>query len=112
VAGEPPTFHDLVKQAQVMQERLALAQADLTEMELTRSAGGGLVTVTMKGTGEVVGVAFDQAAVDEGDAEALAALTLDAMGQAADAVKALVAEKMEAARAGLGVGLGRGSGGY
>ncbi len=75
MAGEPTTLRDLAKQAQEMRERLVLAQAELAEMEVTGSAGGGLVTVTMRGDGEVTRVAFDQAAVDRGDAESLAALT-------------------------------------
>ena len=36
-----------------MQQQLAEAQAELAEAEVTGTAGGGLVTVTMTGGGEV-----------------------------------------------------------
>jgi DNA-binding protein YbaB len=109
VAGESPTLRDLAKQVQATRERYALAVADLAEKELTRSAGGGLVTVTMRGNGAVTVVAFDRAAVDKRDAEALAALTLDALGQAADAVKSLATDKLEAALVGPQAGSEGGS---
>jgi nucleoid-associated protein EbfC len=73
---EPLTLRDLMRRAQEMQQHMVHAQSELAQTEVTGTAGGGLVTVTMLGTGEISSVRFDQAAVDEGDAEALAALTL------------------------------------
>jgi DNA-binding protein YbaB len=43
----------LLKQAQQMQQQLAAAQEQLAATEVTGSAGGELVTVTMTGDGEV-----------------------------------------------------------
>ncbi|HMH93813.1 MAG TPA: YbaB/EbfC family nucleoid-associated protein [Streptosporangiaceae bacterium] len=101
MAGTTPALGDLVKQMQETRERLAIAHAELAETEVTRTAGGGLVTVTMGGNGEVTRVAFDPAVFDESDAESLGALTLAAIGQATDAVKSVVTEKLTAASAGL-----------
>jgi DNA-binding YbaB/EbfC family protein len=106
VAGEPLTFSDLARHAQEIQQQLLLARAELAETELTGTAGGGLVTVTMRGDGEVTRVVFDQAAVDEGDAESLARLTLAAMRHATDAVKSLTTERMAAVSAGFQAALG------
>ncbi len=106
MAGEPPNLEDLVKQTQEVQRRLVLAQADLAETEVTGTAGGGLVTVTMTGSGEVTRVAFDQAVFDEGDAESLGALTLAVISQATDAIKSLTTEKMAAVSAGFQAALG------
>jgi nucleoid-associated protein EbfC len=103
VAGEPPTLQDLAKRAQELRERLVFAKIELAEMEVTGSADGGMVTVTMRGDGEVARVTFDQAAVDEGDAKSLAALTLTAIRRAADTLKSIIADKMAELSASIAV---------
>jgi nucleoid-associated protein EbfC len=103
VAGEQPILKDLAKRAQELRERLAFAKIELTEMEVTGSADGGMVTVTMRGDGEVTRVTIDQAAVDEGDAESLAALTLTAIRRAAETLKSIIADKMAELSASLPV---------
>ena len=50
--GGQPNLQQLMKQAQKMQQQLAAAQAELAEAEVTGTAGGGLVTVTMTASGE------------------------------------------------------------
>ncbi len=94
MAGDQTTLQDVARQARELAERLVLVQTELAEMEVTGSADGGLVTVTMRGDGELTRVAFDQAAFDQGDAESLAALTLTAIRHATDALKSLTADKM------------------
>lgn len=96
MADEQPALQGLAKQAEQLTEQLALARLELTEMQVTGSADGGLVTVTMTGDGQVTKVVFDQAAVDEGDAELLAAFTLTAIRRATDTIKSLVADRMAA----------------
>jgi DNA-binding YbaB/EbfC family protein len=95
------TFQDLMRHAQEMQHELVLAQTELAETEVTGTAGGGLVTVIMRGDGEVTRVAFDQAAVDQGDADALAALTFTAIRNATDTIKSIAADKMASVREGF-----------
>ena len=99
----------LLKQAQEMQQQMADAQAELAEAELTGTAGGGLVTVTMAGTGEVTAVKIDPKAVDPDDVETLEDLVTAAIHNAAQAVRELTEEKMGPFAAGLG-GLGGGLG--
>lgn len=89
-----PYFQELVKQAQQTQERLAIAQAELAETEVTGKSVNGLVSVTMTGSGEVISVVFGQAAIDEGDAESLAEMTLTAIRNTTDAIKSLTSEKI------------------
>jgi DNA-binding YbaB/EbfC family protein len=103
VADQVPTLQDLVKQTQEAQRRLALAQTDLAEMEVTGVAGGGLVTVIMRGDGEVTGVEFAPAVFDEADTESLGALTKTALRQATDAIKAATQEKLAAVSAAFGI---------
>jgi hypothetical protein len=91
-----------MKQAQKMQQQMADAQAELAEAELTGTAGGGLVTVTIKGTGEVSAVKIDPKAVDPDDVETLEDLVLAALHNASEAVRGLTEEKMGPLTSGLG----------
>ncbi|UPG84488.1 YbaB/EbfC family nucleoid-associated protein [Luteibacter aegosomatis] len=50
----------LMQQAQRMQDEMKRAQEELAKTEITGSAGGGLVTVTMTGGHEVRGVHIDR----------------------------------------------------
>jgi nucleoid-associated protein EbfC len=103
--GGQPNLQQLMKQAQKMQQQLADAQAELAEAEVTGTAGGGLVTVNMRGSGEVLSVKIDPKAVDPDDIETLEDLVLAALHTASDAVKQLTEEKMGPLTSGLG-GLG------
>jgi DNA-binding YbaB/EbfC family protein len=107
--GGQPNLQQLMKQAQKMQQQVADAQAELAEAEVTGTAGGGLVTVTMKGTGEATAVSIDPKAVDLDDVETLEDLVLAAFHNATEAVRELTEEKMGPLTAGLG-GLGGGLG--
>ncbi|MFN2537068.1 MAG: YbaB/EbfC family nucleoid-associated protein [Mycobacteriales bacterium] len=69
----------LLKQAQAMQAQMAEAQEQLASTELTGTAGGGLVTATVSGTGEVLAVKIDAKAVDPDDVETLEDLLLAAI---------------------------------
>ncbi len=79
--GGPPNLQKLMKQ-------LADAQASLAEAEVTGTAGGGLVTVTMTASGEVRAVKIDPKAVDPDDVETLEDLVLAAVTNAAEAARA------------------------
>jgi DNA-binding YbaB/EbfC family protein len=103
--GGQPDLQQMLKQAQKMQQQMADAQAELAEAELTGTAGGGLVTVTMSGAGEVTGVKIDPRAVDPDDVETLEDLVVAALHNANEAVRALTEEKMGPVAGGMG-GLG------
>ena len=105
-AGGQPNLQQLMKQAQKMQQQMATAQAELAEAELTGTAGGGLVTVTVAGTGEVKAVKIDPKAVDPDDVETLEDLVLAALHNAAEAARELTEEKMGPVAGGMGGGLG------
>jgi len=107
--GGQPNLQQLMKQAQKMQQQMANAQASLAEAEVTGTAGGGLVTVTTTGAGEVTGIKIDAKAVDPEDVETLEDLVLAALRNAAEAAHALAEQTMGPLTAGLG-GLGGGLG--
>jgi hypothetical protein len=94
-----------MQQAQQMQEQLASAQTELADAEVTGSAGGGLVTVTMAGTGEVKSVKIDPSAVDPDDVETLEDLIVAAMHAAAGEQQRLAEQKLGPLAGGLSGGL-------
>ena len=54
-----PNMQQLMKQAQQMQQQLMAAQAELAETEVEGSAGGGLVSARMTGSGELLSLTID-----------------------------------------------------
>ncbi len=73
---------NLMKQAQRMQRQMEEAQAKLEETEVTGTAGGGVVEVTVTGSKEITKVHIDPEAVDPDDVEMLQDLILTATNEA------------------------------
>jgi DNA-binding YbaB/EbfC family protein len=92
--GGQPNMQQLMKQAQRMQQQLAEAQAELAATEVTGTAGGGLVTATVLGSGELTGIAIDPKAVDPEDVETLQDLIVAAVRDAHRAAGELAQQKM------------------
>ncbi|WP_308198466.1 YbaB/EbfC family nucleoid-associated protein [Actinomadura terrae] len=115
--GGQLNIQELLQQAQAVQEQLFTAQRELAEAEVKGTAGGGLVTATVNGEGEVTGLSIDPKVIDSGDpadtAETIADLVLAAIRDAAREARELQQEKMGPLAAGLGgamPGLGGGGG--
>ncbi|MCP2340456.1 YbaB/EbfC family nucleoid-associated protein [Actinomadura rupiterrae] len=115
---EPGGFNiqELLQQAQRMQQQLFDAQQELAEAEVTGTAGGGLVSATVNGQGEVTGLTIDPKVIDADDpadtAETVADLVLAAIRDAGRAAQELQQEKMSPLTEGLGGGMpGMGEGG-
>jgi len=104
--GGQPNLQQLMKQAQKMQQQLAAAQAELAEAEVTGTAGGGLVSATMTGSGELVALTISPEAVDPDDVETLQDLVVAAVRDASRAANELAASTMGPVTGGLGGGLG------
>jgi len=83
-------FGNLMKQAQGLQQKLSDAQARLAETTVEGSAGGGLVKVTLQGSGEMKGVTIDPSLLTPDEAEVLSDLIVAAH---ADAKRKLDAEQ-------------------
>jgi DNA-binding YbaB/EbfC family protein len=96
-------MQQLMKQAQQMQQQLMSAQAELADLQVEGSAGGGLVRATMTGSGELVSLAIDPQAVDPDDVETLQDLVVAAVRDAARAAGELTQEKMGPLAGGLGL---------
>ena len=92
----------LLAQAQQVQQKLMEAQEQLANTEVHGQAGGGLVQVTMKGSGEVVGVSIDPKVVDPDDVETLQDLIVGALADAARQVTMLAQERLGPLAGGMG----------
>lgn len=95
----------LLAQAQAMQAQLMRAQQELAETEIQGTAGGDLVTATITGAGELIGLVIKPEAVDPEDTETLADLIVAAVRDASNQSQALAAAKMGPLAGGLGGGL-------
>ena len=104
--GQQPNMQQLMKQAQKMQQQLLEAQEKLAQTEVHGTAGGGLVTAVLTGSGEVVSVKIDPKAVDPDDVESLEDLVVAAIRDGARAAQELSSETMGPVTGGLGGGLG------
>ena len=96
----------LMKQAQKMQQQLAAAQEELATAEVTGTAGGGLVSATMTGSGELTALTISPEAVDPDDVETLQDLVVAAVRDASRAANELAASTMGPVTGGFGGGLG------
>lgn len=99
--GGQPNMQQLMKQAQKMQAQLAVAQEELAKEEVTGTAGGGLVSVKVTGSGEVTGVTIDPKAVDPDDVETLSDLVLAAVRDGQTAAHKLAESRMGSVAGGL-----------
>ena len=70
-------MQQLFAAAQQMQEQLMSAQRALADAEVTGTSGGGLVTATVNGQGELLDLSIEAGAVDPADPEETARTIAD-----------------------------------
>ncbi len=92
---------DLQRVAREMQANMEKAQAELAEMTVDGSAGGGAVVVVMTGTQECREVRIEPEAVDPADVETLRDLVLAAVNDALTRSKELAAQRLGGVTGGL-----------
>lgn len=80
--GVMKDLNALMQQAQAMQQRLQDAQAKMAESSAEGTSGGGLVTVALKGPGEITAIRIDDSLMAPGEGEILADLIVAAHADA------------------------------
>jgi len=80
--GGMKDLNALMQQAQAMQQKLQDAQAKMAETAAEGSSGGGLVTIALRGPGEVTSVRIDDSLLVPGEGEILADLIVAAHADA------------------------------
>lgn len=105
--GMPGNMNNIMKQAQKMQKQMEEATKELQEKEVTATAGGGVVEVTVSGKREVTKVKIDPEAVDPDDVEMLEDLIMAAANEALREIEEFSTQSMSKITGGLG-GMGGG----
>ena len=84
-----------------MQAKMEKMQEEIAALEVSGTSGGGLVSVTLDGKGNLKGVKVDPSLFKEDDVEILEDLIVAAHKDAKDKAEAVTAEKTKALTAGL-----------
>ncbi|HZB86469.1 MAG TPA: YbaB/EbfC family nucleoid-associated protein [Gaiellaceae bacterium] len=96
----------MMQQVQQMQAEMAKAQEELANERVEASVGGGMVTVTASGAGDIVGIKISPEAIDPDDPESLEDLVLAGVNEALRNAQELAQSKLGGAVGGLkGLGL-------
>jgi DNA-binding YbaB/EbfC family protein len=91
----------IMQQAQQMQTRLQQMQEELGNQTVTATSGGGMVTVTADGKGQIRQVRIDKTVVDPADVEMLEDLVLAAVSEAQKKASELAQQEMQKLTGGL-----------
>lgn len=94
-------FSKLLQQAQQMQGRLQQMQEELQNKIVSAASGGGMVTVTADGKGQVRKVQIDPAVVNPADVEMLEDLVLVAVTEAQKKAAELAQDEMRKLTGGM-----------
>jgi nucleoid-associated protein EbfC len=94
-------FTKILQQAQQMQGRLQQIQEELASRTVTGVSGGGMVSVTADGKGQVRAVKLDPSVVNPSDIEMLEDLVVVAVGDAQKKAADLAQEEMRKLTGGL-----------
>jgi len=94
-------FLGLMKQAAELKSKMEAMQAELDQIEVEGTSGGGLVTVKLSGKGEVKGVKIDDTLMQPSEKEILEDLIVAAHTDARRRAETLLQEKMQSVAGGL-----------
>lgn len=94
-------FLGLMKQAAELKGKMETLQAELDQIEVQGSSGGGLVNVTVTPKGELKKLTVDPSLMKPDETEVLEDLVVAAHADAKRKADALLAEKMQSLTGGL-----------
>jgi DNA-binding YbaB/EbfC family protein len=91
----------ILQLGQQMQTQMTEIQESLGKQEISASSGGGMVTVTVDGRGDVRRIRIDPSSVDPADVEMLEDLVLAAVSEAQTKARGTYEEEMKKLAGGL-----------
>ena len=94
-------FLGLMKQAAELKSKMESMQAELDQIEVTGTSGGGLVSVTLSGKGEMNSVKIDDTLIKPSEKEIVEDLIVAAHADARRKAETLLQEKMKDVTGGL-----------
>ena len=104
VGGGAGNMQKQMKQLQQMQREMEQKQAELQEKEITTTAGGGAVEVTVNGQNQIVSLKIDRDVVDPDDVEMLQDLIVAAVNEGFRQMEQLANDEMNSLTGGLNLG--------
>lgn len=96
-------LNKMMQQVQQMQAEMMKAQEELAHETVEASAGGGMVTVTATGAGEIQAIKIAPEAIDPDDPELLADTILAAVNEALRSANSLAQSRLGGMAGGLGL---------
>lgn len=93
----------IMKQAQMMQQRMAKLQEEASNRTAEATAGGGVVTAVVTGKNQVVSLNIKKEAVDPEDVEMLQDLVVAAINEALAKVQTEMAQEMSKVTGGINI---------
>ena len=93
-------MQEMMKQAQQMQEEM---QREMQRIRVDASAGGGVVSVAMNGSKELIDLKIDPEAVKSGDVEMLQDLIIAAVNEASRKADEAMKRKLGSKLGGMGL---------
>ena len=94
-------FLGLMKQATELKSKMEAMQAELDQIEVEGTSGGGLVTVKLSGKGEMKAVTIDDTLMQPSEKEIVADLIVAAHADARRKAETMLQEKMKSVAGGL-----------
>ena len=94
-------FLGMMKKAEELQAKMATMQEQLAVLTVTGSSGGGLVTVTLSGKGDMKGLTIDPSLFKEDDVSVIEDLIVTAHNEAKGKAELAAQQHMAEATAGL-----------
>jgi len=92
---------DMLKQARDLQKKMSKIQKRVSKMEITATAGGGMVTVVAGGDLSIKRVTIESSVVEQGDVRMLEDLVTSAVNAAIKKAQDTMADEMKEATGGL-----------
>lgn len=94
-------FQQLFQMGQQVQARISQLQTELGSRTVTSSSGGGMVSVTADGRGQIRSIKIDASVVDPADVEMLEDLVLAAVAEVQQRAQQVAEEEMKKLYGGL-----------
>lgn len=94
-------MNDILRQVQVMQNKLTKLQAELAEKTYEASSGGGIVKAEVTGKQELKKLVIDPAALEKNDMEMLEDLIIAAVNEALRIARETMEREMNAISGGI-----------
>lgn len=96
-----PNMNDILRQAQVMQNKLAKLQKEMAEKNYEASSGGGMVKAEVSGKQELLKLTIEPQALEGGDVDMLQDLVVAAVNEALRIARDTMEREMSAISGGI-----------